>query len=107
MSRMDDDGIRAYCREIFAGKEDVASEVGDYFVTLIHDRREKMSDAGLTDREMEVIRYCREGLSNAQIADRMFLSISTIKNHKQRIFAKLGVCSVSELLSVTDKLGII
>jgi len=107
MSRMDDDGIRSYCREIFAGKEEVAAEVGDYFVTLIHDRMEKMSDIGLTEREMEVIRYCREGLSNAQIADKMFLSVSTIKNHKQRIFAKLGVRSVSEMLSVTDKLGIL
>jgi len=107
LSKMSDDQIRSYFKEIFAGKERVASDVGEYFVSLVHERREKVSSIGLSERELEVIRYCREGLSNRQIAEKMFLSVNTIKNHKQRIFAKLNVRSVSELLSATERLGII
>ena len=107
LSKMSDDQIRSYFKEIFAGKERVASDVGEYFVSLVHERREKVSSIGLSERELEVIRYSREGLSNRQIAEKMFLSVNTIKNHKQRIFAKLNVRSVSELLSATERLGII
>ena len=106
MSRMDDDEIRAYCKEVFPDKEEVAAELGEYLVALIRGHRQKAKETGLTEREMEVIRCCREGLSNSEIADKLFLSVNTVKNHKQRIFAKLNVRSVSELLSVTDKMGI-
>ncbi len=107
ISRMDDEQIREWCRDAFAGKEEVAAEVGEYLVSLQRKRRQKAMETGLTDREMEVIRCCREGLSNSEIADRMFLSVNTVKNHKQRIFAKLDVRSVSELLAVSEKIGII
>jgi DNA-binding NarL/FixJ family response regulator len=47
--------------------------------------------AGLTVREVEVLRLVAAGLSNAVIAERLFLSPSTVKVHVANIFAKLGV----------------
>ena len=46
--------------------------------------------AGLTSREAEVLTLLASGLSNAEIAQRLFLSNSTVKTHINRIFAKTG-----------------
>lgn len=47
--------------------------------------------AALTPRELEVLRTVAEGLSNAEVADQLFLSEATVKTHVGRILAKLGV----------------
>lgn len=50
----------------------------------------------LTQREREVLALLVEGLTNAQIADRLVVSPSTIKSHVSHILAKLGVASRTE-----------
>ncbi|NCT91181.1 response regulator transcription factor [Cellulomonas sp. APG4] len=45
----------------------------------------------LTPRELEVLRAVAEGMSNAEVAERLFLSEATVKTHVGRILAKLGV----------------
>ncbi len=47
----------------------------------------------LSERELEVLRLLAEGLSNAEIAQRLFLSVGTIKVHTRNIYGKLGVRS--------------
>ncbi|MEW9534346.1 LuxR C-terminal-related transcriptional regulator [Microbispora sp. NPDC049125] len=46
---------------------------------------------GLSKREAEVMELIATGHSNGQIAQRLFLSEKTVKNHVNRIYAKLGV----------------
>ncbi|MEW9529715.1 AAA family ATPase [Microbispora sp. NPDC049125] len=48
---------------------------------------------GLSRRELEVARLVAEGLTNQQVAERLFLSVRTIETHLSRIFAKLEVTS--------------
>ncbi len=55
----------------------------------------------LCKREVEVVRYLAEGLTNREIAQRMGLSQHTIKNYLFHIFDKLGVSSRIELLFMT------
>jgi DNA-binding NarL/FixJ family response regulator len=45
----------------------------------------------LTPREAEVLALIAEGLSNAEIAERLVVSLATVKTHVNRIFAKTGV----------------
>jgi DNA-binding NarL/FixJ family response regulator len=45
----------------------------------------------LTDRELEVFRLVAKGLSNGEVADRLFVEPATVKSHVSRIFAKLGL----------------
>jgi DNA-binding NarL/FixJ family response regulator len=47
--------------------------------------------ASLTPREDEVLRAMADGLSNAEIADRLYLGEGTVKTHVARVFTKLGV----------------
>lgn len=47
--------------------------------------------AELTPRELEVLQAVAEGLSNAEVAARLFLSEATVKTHVGRVLAKLGV----------------
>jgi DNA-binding CsgD family transcriptional regulator len=53
--------------------------------------------ASLTPTEMQVVKLTSEGLTNPQIAERMFVASATVKAHLSHIFAKLGVTTRSEL----------
>ena len=52
----------------------------------------------LSMRELEVIRLCHEGLSGKMIAEKLNLSIHTVKNHKRHSMAKTSTHNISELI---------
>jgi DNA-binding NarL/FixJ family response regulator len=55
-------------------------------------RQESLADRfGLTNREDEVLELIGDGLSNTEIAAKLFVSVTTVKTHINAIFAKLGV----------------
>jgi DNA-binding NarL/FixJ family response regulator len=76
---------------------------GSYFSKDIHigDRDEdfrntitiedKQIDEILSRRELEVLRLICKEFSNAEIADKLFLSVSTVETHRKNLIAKLGV----------------
>jgi DNA-binding CsgD family transcriptional regulator len=55
--------------------------------------------AGLTEREREVIVMAMQGLTAAQVAERLFISKRTVETHLERAYAKLGVRSKRELIA--------
>jgi DNA-binding NarL/FixJ family response regulator len=56
--------------------------------------------AGLTARELEILRLLADGLGQKEIAIRLFLSPKTVSSHIERIYKKLGVRSRTQALSV-------
>jgi len=85
--------------------------VGKMMVDLEPDNREVPQTAyknaclryRLTDREKDIVSCLNEGLSNKQIADRLFISDKTVAKHVQNIFEKVQVNNRVELL---NKLGL-
>jgi len=60
----------------------------------------------LTDREEEVLACMRDGLSNAQVAERLGVTANTVRNHVQRILYKLNVHSKLEAVVLTSRDGL-
>jgi DNA-binding CsgD family transcriptional regulator len=50
----------------------------------------RLRERGLTPRELEILALIAEGLSNREIAERLFVSENTVKTHSGRLFDKLG-----------------
>jgi len=60
----------------------------------------RANPAGLTARQLAVLELLREGLTNAEIAERLVLSVRTVDHHVAAILAKLGVSSRREAASL-------
>ena len=61
----------------------------------------------LTEREREVLGLLAEGLTNAAIADRLVVSVHTVRNHVANLSAKLGARSKLEALSIAMREGLL
>ena len=61
----------------------------------------------LTAREMDVLRLIVAGLSNPEIADELFIAISTVKSHVNHIYGKLGVSNRVEAVTQAQALGLV
>jgi DNA-binding NarL/FixJ family response regulator len=64
------------------------------------DSSERAARHGLTPREVEILDMVAEGRTNREIATEFFLAEKTVKNHVNRIFAKLRVTTRAEAVSV-------
>jgi predicted ATPase/DNA-binding CsgD family transcriptional regulator len=61
---------------------------------------------GLTPRERAVLRLLPQGLSNAQIAEALFVSPRTVQTHLTNLYAKLGVAGRAEAIAIAVRRGI-
>ncbi|WP_231423441.1 LuxR C-terminal-related transcriptional regulator [Pseudomonas sp. Leaf59] len=64
------------------------------------------ADNPLSQRELEVLRLIALGNSNLQIADRLFISLHTVKTHARRIHSKLGVERRTQAVAKAKTLGL-
>ena len=72
--------------------------------TINQDELNKLS---LSKRELEVLQLMADGLSNKEIADRLFVSLNTIKTHSAQIFEKMEVKRRTQAIDLAKRLSII
>jgi LuxR family maltose regulon positive regulatory protein len=61
----------------------------------------------LTERELEVLELIADGLTNQEIASRLFLSLNTVKVHTRNIYGKLGVNHRTQAVARAQHLGLL
>ena len=52
--------------------------------------QERLKNLGITKRELEILELMAQGMSNREIAEKLFVSENTVKTHSSRLFDKLG-----------------
>lgn len=62
---------------------------------------------GFTDRELQLLQMICTGCTNQEIASRLFLSLSTVKNHTHSIYGKMGVSSRAQAIIKARELGLL
>jgi DNA-binding CsgD family transcriptional regulator len=62
---------------------------------------------GITPRELEILTLIAQGLSNREIADRLFVSENTVKTHCSRAFDKLGARRRTQAVQLGKQLGLL
>lgn len=87
------------------GLPTLAPEIAQAFATS--DPIEPALYADLTAREQEVLELMVDGLSNAEIAQKMAISKFTVKNHVSSILSKLGVTGRTEAVSKALQKGVV
>ncbi len=97
-------------RTVFNGgaliQSEVAVKVIEKFSQLAKDTVDKPTDPKvelLTEREIEICRLIAEGKSNQEIAEELFLSQGTVKNHITRVLIKLDLRDRTQLAVFTIK----
>ena len=64
-------------------------------------------DEPLSKREMEILKLIAQGLSNKEISEKLFIALSSVKGHNQKIFAKLQVQRRTEAVARARELAMV
>ena len=67
----------------------------------------KLQSLGITPRELEILELIAQGLSNKEIAERVFVSENTVKTHSSRVFDKLGAKRRTQAVQLGKELRLI
>lgn len=70
-------------------------------------KRVSENDVRLTAREIEIVKLISKGLTNQEMADRLFISARTVETHRANLMKKVGVKNAIELVNKVDQLGLI
>ncbi|MEZ4776719.1 MAG: response regulator transcription factor [Bacteroidia bacterium] len=66
-----------------------------------------LEQTGISPREYEVLELLAQGLSNQEIADKLFVSLNTVKTHTSNLFSKLDVRRRTQAVQRAKELGLL
>jgi DNA-binding NarL/FixJ family response regulator len=96
--------VAATVRAAAAGEAVVSPELLARLLPRLHGGEAQQQ---LTERERQVLDLVAEGLSNAAIAERLVVSVHTVRNHVANLSAKLGAHSKLEALAIAVRQGLL
>jgi DNA-binding CsgD family transcriptional regulator len=67
----------------------------------------RVKDLGITKRELEILELIASGLSNREIAEKLFVSENTVKTHSSRLFDKLSAKRRTQAVQIGKEMGLI
>jgi NarL family two-component system response regulator LiaR len=100
------DELAGAIRAAHAGRPTLAPEAAEVLIKAATAPAEVAAE-GLTVRELEILRLMVSGESNPAIAERLFVSRSTVKFHVSNILMKLGAGSRTEAVAIALQKGLV
>ncbi|OFX13266.1 MAG: DNA-binding response regulator [Armatimonadetes bacterium RBG_19FT_COMBO_69_19] len=85
----------------------IARKVVEDYLRRVETGEERERYDGLTTREKEILTLIAQGLSNQQIAEKLYISIKTVQTHRAHILEKLGLHDRTELVRYAIRKGLI
>lgn len=73
----------------------------------IDEQAPSLADDVVSPREREIIRFVAQGMRNAEVAERLAISVRTVEKHLNNVFQKVGVRSRRELAGYALRVGIV
>ena len=67
----------------------------------------RLRDLGITKRELEILDLIAKGMSNREIAEKLFVSENTVKTHSSRLFDKLSAKRRTQAVQIGKEMGLI
>ena len=67
----------------------------------------KRENLGITRRELEILELIAQGMSNREIADKLYVSENTVKTHSSRVFDKLGARRRTQAVQLGKEFGLL
>ncbi|HET6178369.1 MAG TPA: response regulator transcription factor [Candidatus Sulfotelmatobacter sp.] len=83
--------------------KEAAAPTADPFIL----NEQKREDLSITRRELEVLELIARGLSNREIAEKLFVSENTVKTHSSRVFDKLGARRRTQAVQLGKEFGLL
>jgi DNA-binding NarL/FixJ family response regulator len=110
--RMIDNGAMGYVLKN-ASEDEVIEAINSILAGnkyLCEETQQILSDKGdnnmiITRREMEVLRYISDGFTNPEIADKLFISTSTVDSHRKNLILKLNAKNTASLIKIAIQKG--
>ena len=69
--------------------------------------QQRLKDLGITRRELEILELIAQGLSNREIANKLFVSENTVKTHSSRLFDKLSARRRTQAVQIGKEMGLL
>jgi len=96
--------------EVINGRKYISPEISAYLFTRLNNRNadpDATAEKQLTPRELEIIRHVADGLTNQEIAEKLFLSTVTVDTHRKNMLAKLNLKNTASLVRYAADHGLL
>ena len=96
-------GLKLTGRQQRIDVKEVPVPAGEPFIS----DQKKRENLGITPRELEILELIAEGMSNREIAEKLFVSENTVKTHSSRVFDKLGAKRRTQAVQLGKEFGLL
>jgi DNA-binding NarL/FixJ family response regulator len=93
-------------RRVAAGEVILSPQMAGSLVSEFRQRQSNKEDIDLSPREMEVLKLVGEGMTNSEIAEKMFLGESTVRTYLSRLLDKLQLRNRAAAIAFATKRGL-
>jgi two-component system, NarL family, invasion response regulator UvrY len=93
-------------KKVMLGKKYISANIAEKLTAIFDDEQDALPHESLSDREFDVLKMLAKGKSVSEIADHLFLSVTTVSTYRARILSKMSLKNNAEitLYAIENKL---